>query len=69
MIEFLIEFNTTHEKIIKMREINGVIENINKTNIQLPHLLTNKFDKLIIGMTSDNPSERPNIKEVLTLFN
>ena len=52
-----------------MRDISEVIENINKNNIQLPHLLTNKFDKLIIGMTNDNPSERPNIKEVLSLFN
>ena len=68
LIEFLIEFNTTHEKIIKMREINGVIENINETNIQLPHLITNKFDKLIIGMTNDNQSNRPNIKEVLSFI-
>ncbi|MEI6748016.1 MAG: hypothetical protein WCM93_02540 [Bacteroidota bacterium] len=66
--QFLIEFNTTHEKIIKMREINGVIENINETNIQLPHLITNKFDKLIIGMTNDNQSNRPNIKEVLSFI-
>jgi serine/threonine protein kinase len=60
-IEFLIEYTTIHEKICKMRDIREAII----SNKKLPHLLTNKYDGLIINMTSDNPVTRPGTKSLL----
>lgn len=62
LIEFLINYNTTHEKMLKMRDI---IEFMNKKNESLPHLLTNIYDELIKNMLNDNPFNRPNTKYIL----
>ena len=59
--EFLINYNTTHEKILKMRDIKECINNQNK----IPHLLTNIYDELIKSMLSDNPLLRPTTKYIL----
>jgi len=59
--EFLINYNTTHEKILKMRDIKECINNQNK----IPHLITNIYDELIKSMLSDNPLLRPTTKYIL----
>jgi serine/threonine protein kinase len=64
LIEFLIEFKTIHEKIIKLKDINNAIS----TSKPIPHLITNKYDNLIITMTNDNPVVRPNTKSILTFL-
>ena len=60
-IEFLIEYNTIHEKMLKMKEIKDFI---NKSN-PLPHLITNIYDNLIKSMLNDNPLLRPDTKSIL----
>ena len=68
-IEFLMIANTNHEKIIKLKQIKNEINKINLNKFLLyppiSHLITNKYDNLIISMLNSNYKKRPDIKKIL----
>ncbi len=65
LIEFLLSFNTNHEKVSKITEIFNLIESGCE---KIPYLVTNEFDSLIILMINSNPILRPKINDLINIF-
>lgn len=65
LIEFLINCNTTHEKVSKLSEILKIIKSGEKN---IPYLMSNTYDELIIKMLDFNPNNRPKIEELVIYF-
>ncbi len=65
LIEFLLNCNTNHEKVSKLSEIFKLIESGEKN---IPYLMTNIYDEMIIKMLDSIPNNRPKIEELVTYF-
>ncbi len=65
LIEFLLSFNTNHEKVSKITEIFNLIESGCE---KIPYLVTNEFDSLIIQMLNSDPILRPKITDLTNIF-
>ncbi len=69
LIEFLLEYKTNHEKILKLREILIHIKENTADQNPLPYLLTNQYDYIIKKSLDQEPENRPTVTEIINFLN